>query len=269
LSFQYLILPNLQVALFDCPLVDIFHNQSFYKHTCRHKIFHNITDLLKDQVIFIHIAFLSDMFPYNARLLRCHPYWSQLRSPVSDRDIHIRSHRRLHWMCCECDAIFESCVMNLTRTSCRCKYHSGILQTCKRPRYAGSVPMQLTRPIRAGLLESINSNDLVNLIVSFIENDNQHDAHTLACTYISEMATHTRHQLLDGGFWWDDTSQRKNGTRYRHSIPPSRKRPSSCHTTDASSTLPIGGDSRHPRAATMGDPIHTQISTPAMEDNVP
>jgi hypothetical protein len=38
---------------------------------------------------------------------------------------------------------------------------------------------------------------------------------------------------------------------------------------NASSTMPMGGDCRHSGAATTGDRTHNQISTPAMEDNVP
>ena len=130
-----------------------------------------------------------------------------------------------------------------------------MFQKHKRQRYTGSIPIQITRPIRAGLLESTNSNDLINLVAHLIEKDNQSDKHKMACTYISEVATHTRQQLLDGGFWWDDTYQRKNGTRYKHPIKPNYKRPSSHCTQDLFYVKAIGGGAcGHPNLTICDDP---------------
>ena len=78
----------------------------------------------------------------------------------------------------------------------------------------------LTRPIRTGLLQRVDNDDLVKLIASFINCDNR-DA--VAQGYIHEVGQFPKQQLLDGGFWWEDNYYRKNGTRYKP-VPNKHKR---------------------------------------------
>jgi hypothetical protein len=118
------------------------------------------------------------MFPYDRRLLRCHPFWCQLRSPVATGDIHITSHKELYWMCCECDCVFNAAVCNRTRSSCRCDAHTRIVKGCNRPRYIGTIPIQVMqpirgpiplsvrRPIRAGLLLNVDHSQLCDVVAS-------------------------------------------------------------------------------------------------------
>ena len=150
------------------------------------------------------------MFPHDAGLLRCHPYWGQLRSPVSDGHIHTNSHRKLSWVCCECSIVFFGAPRNITRGTCRCTDHSKPFRKCDRPRYLGSIPMLLTDVIRVGLLQSVDNKALVNTVASMIQHDED-----CARDLIYEVSQYTKHQLLDGGFWWEDSSQRKNGIRYK------------------------------------------------------
>jgi hypothetical protein len=169
------------------------------------------------------------MFPYRANLLRCHPLWGQLRSPITDGDITISSHRKLFWLCCDCDYVFYLGVHHLTVTSCRCSEHSKVFRTKRRPRYTGSIPAHLTQPIRTGLLQSIDNNSLLQLIASLIQGDNRD---TVAHCYIQEVAQFSKTHLLDGGFWWEDGCQRKSGIRYKHK----NKKRSRLHAEDAEVT---------------------------------
>ena len=173
------------------------------------------------------------MFPYDRRLLRCHPFWGQLRSPISDGDIHTTSNKQCFWLCCECDHVFKAALNNVTRSSCRCAMHSNALKACNRMRYTGNIPVMLTRPIRTGLLQRVDNDDLVKLIASFINCDNR-DA--VAQGYIHEVGQFPKQQLLDGGFWWEDNYYRKNGTRYK---PESNKRSRKASGVDNTSSCSI------------------------------
>jgi hypothetical protein len=204
------------------------------------------------------------MIPYNHKLLRCHPLWGQLRTPISDGDIHVTSHRKLNWMCCECNNVFAAVTNGLVFTSCRCRIHSKEIRTRKRPRHSGRIPLYLTRPIRAGLLQCVERDVLVDVMASLIGGDNRKaEAHM----YIDEVSQCTRKELLDGGFWWDDTAQRKNGDRYKHLSAQKQQRVSQ-DTSIAPLTVPIGGDSRHPDTATKEALNDNQNEKPSIEDEV-
>ena len=135
------------------------------------------------------------MFPYDCRLLRCHPCWGQLRSPVTDGDIHITNHRKLVWKCCECDCVFNAATYNVIRSSCRCAEHSNSLRTRMRPRYTGPITSNVSQPIRAGLLQHVDNEALFNLVVSLVQGDNRN---TDAQSYINEIAQFPTSRLLDG-----------------------------------------------------------------------
>lgn len=129
------------------------------------------------------------------------------------------SFKKLSWMCSECACVFDATPHNLVFSSCRCCVHQKA-ETSKRPQYDGTIPLEITRPIRAGLLQSIGNDVLIGIVMYLIDCEG---AHALASTHIAEVSQYTREQLLDGGFWWDDTSQRKNGSRYRHMPYAKRK----------------------------------------------
>ena len=114
-------------------------------------------------------------------------------------------------MCCECDCVFKAATHNLISSTCRCVEHSRVLRARNRPRYTGTIPLQISQPIRTGLLQCIDNDDLVEAIAFLIIGDNQH---AIAEQYIKELSQFPRERLLDGGFWWEDHYHRKNGIRY-------------------------------------------------------
>ena len=137
-------------------------------------------------------------------------------------------------MCCECEYVFSSATHRLTRTSCRCPTHAKSLQTWRRPRYTGDIAIHLTRPIRTGLLQSVDRGALVSFVMSIIKGA---DRETVAQSCVDELSHFTRSQLLDNGFWWEDSRQRKNGVRYRHKSN-NKKRPRQFgHLTDEISSV--------------------------------
>jgi hypothetical protein len=160
------------------------------------------------------------MFPYDSRLLRCHPCWIQLRSPITNADIHISSHKKLSWVCCECSHVFDKAPKDVTVSTCRCKAHWKPLKKINRMRYSGNIPKQITNAIRAGLLQRVTTDSLLQLVISLVGGDNK--SGTVANVYVDEISKYPKEQLLDGGFWWEDTYQHKDGSRYKQL--PSAKR---------------------------------------------
>ena len=168
------------------------------------------------------LIFSQIMFPYDKRLLRCHPYWGQLRSPITDGDLQVNNKRMLNWVCCECEAIFTMATNKVTRGSCRCADHSKKLMSCKRPRYTGCIPLQITNIIRTSLLQTGDHDTLASFVTSMVTDIGcDGDPMMLANEYINEVSNYSITYLLDGGFWWEDSNQRKDGHRYK---PPHRKR---------------------------------------------
>ena len=159
------------------------------------------------------------MFPYDRKLLRCHPFWIQVRSPITNADIHTSSHKTLSWVCCECDEIFNGAPKSVTVSMCRCKTHWTPYKKKNRQRYCGSIPRHITNAIRTGLLQAIEADVLTDLVASLIGKDNQE---TLAQTYIEEVSHYSSQQLLDSGFWWEDSYQHKDGSRYKQ-LPTAKR----------------------------------------------
>lgn len=100
--------------------------------------------------------------------------------------------------------------------------------------YSGNVPIQLLRPIRAGLLQTLDIDQMIALIATLEPIPSQCIAANAADPVAIALATargyvesivagnYTRVQLLDSVFWGDDTVTRKDGHTYVH---PPRKRP--------------------------------------------
>lgn len=178
----------------------------------KYDLLHLPRGLFSDATLMVFtLAHSCFMFPYDRRLLRCHPYWVQSKSPITDGEIHTKSNRHLFWKCCECDCVFHAITYNLTVSSCRCSEHSKALRTRTRPRYDGYIPAHITQPIRTGLLQSVDGQALLDLVASLLQGDNPY---SVARSYIDEVSRVSDARLLDGGFWWDDGCQRKAGIRY-------------------------------------------------------
>jgi hypothetical protein len=150
------------------------------------------------------------MFPYDRKRLRCHPSWTQLRSPIAI-DIHITSHKKLSWLCSECDNIFIAEPKDVIVSTCCCKRHSACFKR-DRMRYSGSIPNHITNVIRTGLLQCVDKHALQKLVVFLIDKEN---TELIAESCIEEVARFSKKKLLDNGFWWEDGNKRKNGSRYQ------------------------------------------------------
>ena len=179
------------------------------------------------------------MFPYKPKLLRCDPVWSQLVvSGTIDTNLTIGSNKRLTWKCSECDSEIQSRVQSICVSTGRCKQHASKMNNPNREHYNGDVPKQLLRPIRAGLLQSVDIDQIIALIATLEPIPSQcitasasvddPAAATLitARGYVESIiaGNYTRVQLLDSVFWGDDTVTRKDGRRYIHPPRP-KKRP--------------------------------------------
>ena len=102
----------------------------------------------------------------------------------------------------------------MKHSSGRCEEHALKMRRSNRPRYNGTIPVNICRPIRAGLLQGVDHVRLVELIAS-MEPVEEHNQITTAEAHINEIASHTRLDLQDNGFWWDDTASRITGERYK------------------------------------------------------
>ena len=151
---------------------------------------------------------IAGMFPYDRRLLRCHPYWTQLRSPITNTDIHAKSHKQLSWVCCECDTVFVRSPDSVLISTCRCKAHLIAFKRKTRPRYVGSIPKDVTNIIRTGLLQSVCIDKLAQLVASLVGCE-----HSIATSHIEEVSQFGKQQLLDNGFWWEDSYTKRDGSR--------------------------------------------------------
>ena len=176
---------------------------------------------------------LSDvvMLPYMAHKLRCHPMWSQiLENDGKHAELGINAHVLITWTCSECSTVFSSAPRFMRHSTGRCPEHTRPFKQRGRLRYEGNIQQNISQPIRAGLLQNMNKNELSLLIASLPPVKFSTDADVVALKYIDEIASSFTHQqLLDNGFWFDDSLSRKSGNRYRR---PQRKR--KCPAVDGS-----------------------------------
>lgn len=83
----------------------------------------------------------------------------------------------------------------------------------------------------------IDDKDLLDLVVSLMPTSSAEALMATAHGCIQEIATYNRVQLLDNGFWWEDSAARKNGERYKHTQTQSnRKRKHSARGVDQPNT---------------------------------
>ena len=171
------------------------------------------------------------MIPYNGKKLRCDPLLSQIVG-TDNKDTSIGSGKVIMWTCSVCETQFKSRVQNMYVSCGRCKTHTNEIRIAGRVHYDGDVPKLLIRPIRAGLLQAIGTDQLITLIATLEPIPSQVSsaldpaaaASAVARGYVESIVAgnYTRVQLLDSVFWGDDTVTRKDGHKYVH---PPRKRP--------------------------------------------
>ena len=129
----------------------------------------------------------------------------------------------------------------------RCKEHASKSKGRKRRHYEGNVPKSLLRPIRAGLLQSVDIDPFVTLIATLEPIPSQCIAAMDPVTAALATArghvesiiagNYTHVQLLDSVFWGDDTVTRKDGRRYVH--PPRPKKRPAPDGDEASGPAPV------------------------------
>lgn len=180
--------------------------------------------------------------------------------------ITTNSHQKLLWRCSICNCTFSSKVHHMRVSTGKCVLHANKFKNSNY--YIGNVPNQLLRPIRAGLLQSIDIDQLIALITTLepvpsqVTSALEPAAAALATArgYVESIVAgnYTRVQLLDSVFWGNDTVTRKNGHKYVH---PPRKRPRVV-------ALPSGGDGDPPSAD--APPVGLQVAAlPGGDGNPP
>jgi hypothetical protein len=149
--------------------------------------------------------------------------WSQLvESNSESAELGINAHTLMKWTCSECNTIFSSAPRFMRHSTGRCQEHRKSFKRRGRIRYDGNIQQNISQPIRAGLLQNMNKTELSRLIASLLPVKFAADANVVALKYVDEIASSFTHQqLLDNGFWFDDSLSRKSGNRYRR---PQRKR---------------------------------------------
>ena len=185
------------------------------------------------------------MIPYLHGRLRCDPMWTQVVNKDDGiGNLTATSNKIVEFQCSECNATFDKRIDHFYTSSGRCQYHRQCINK-NRPRYDGVVPLHLLRLIRAGLLQEINREVLIQLVAEF---DYRHGQTNLinepniqmASRYMDdiEKGHYGRVELLDSAFWWDDSHKRKNNQRY---VPPPKKpRVSSATVTPPVNTVLVG-----------------------------
>ena len=141
----------------------------------------------------------------------------------------------LDWLCSVCGTLFSARIQHMYVSTGRCKDHAAKLKHRQREHYTGDVPGSLLRPIRAGLLQNIGTDQLIALIATLEPISSQcagaadpaGAALAMARGYVESIiaGNFTRVQLLDSVFWGDDTVTRKDGSRYVRPPQPKKKRP--------------------------------------------
>jgi hypothetical protein len=95
--------------------------------------------------------------------------------------------------------------------------------------YAGEIPIEISRPIRAGILLDVNRHHLVELITTLLSITDAEDPKSLSEKYITEVALFDRVRLADNCFWGDDSASRVKKDRYKS------KRNANRHVSDEDS----------------------------------
>ena len=144
----------------------------------------------------------DSFFPYDVRLLRCHPLWVSVdRTTTTNIDqLFCLSKRRVRVFCAVCRSPFDGRLSNLINQTTRCTIHNKELRTAFRPRYSGNLPPVLTSAVRGACLRGIANDDQQLLdLVSFLAS--QHNCSLQSREIINEVSRYTTVQLKDNTFW--------------------------------------------------------------------
>ena len=139
-------------------------------------------------------------FPYTCCALRCHPAAAVIQDNELIGGLTISAHVKVEWLCVVCDRKQSTFVFNLIRSSCRCSEHSKQLHNRHRKKFTGTLPLQLTCPIRAGLLLNVDREALINLITTMLPVTEVANRHQTAAEYVEEVSQCDRMHLVDNTF---------------------------------------------------------------------
>jgi hypothetical protein len=179
-------------------------------------------------------------FPYDARLLRCHPVGHLYRGNTEAFHGLLCSNWRIkcEWKCSECDNEYNASnncdfflkktqlilVFNQCHQTCKCSIHVRSLIGRSRNRYIGPfIPLEISRPIRAGILYGVDFVDLQSLVESLLipsypipVRDSIQEREVRARIYIAVLSGFTHPELADNCFWGDAiVTNNKNRTSKR------------------------------------------------------
>lgn len=161
------------------------------------------------------------MIPYNAGFLRCNPLWSQLQGYDLDcNSIKMDSHKNLTWKCSVCDKTFVAAPRNRRHASGRCSSHTNTIScAAKRRRYYGLIPISIQTILRAAVLQGVSVDTLFAANISILACYERAEVEM----HMKEMASISKVDLLDNGFWWQDSLQRANGERVKRKREKTKK----------------------------------------------
>jgi hypothetical protein len=174
-------------------------------------------------------SFTGMFFPYDDRLLRCHPAgYAYFDTPELFPTIRCKDWRmKCKWKCTECNETYFISnsfflkwyrfpkklvsISNQCRKSGKCAIHNKPLLGRKWHRYIGPfIPMHIHRPIRAGLLYGVDHMELLSLIAHLLipdfsgpEDESIQQREERARLHIAVVSGYTVPELADNCFWGD------------------------------------------------------------------
>jgi len=157
----------------------------------------------------------GSFIPYDGRKLRCSSIWHQLCEPRDQHaELSINSRLILLWKCSECTFTYTMSPHLMKRCSGRCPEHSKQTKRRNRRRYQGQVPQKVSKFIRAAVLSGLSRETMLNCMLKegLIHSEEE------GYNHIHEISTFNRTDLLDNGFWWQDSMSRKSGERYKRKV---------------------------------------------------
>lgn len=99
------------------------------------------------------------MIPYDHRLIRCYPAWSQIIDPEKHLKLRVGSNKKTEWTCASCNDRFIASAHNILQSTGRCK------KCNKKPHknkcyYNGNIPIEIRSVLRAAVLQGVNGKEL-------------------------------------------------------------------------------------------------------------
>lgn len=163
-------------------------------------------------------------FPYDARLVRCHPIAAAVTNAGPETDnLRVGSSRdRITILCAQCRGTISGTIFNVVHQTGHCTdCRRARWGTAPPPRYTGAVPAALTLPIRAGLLLGVDRAALLDLVVRLMPSDDaEKERWERAVAYVAELEGYDPGLLANNCFWGADSLTRSGGTRYKRPRTP-------------------------------------------------